>query len=69
MTTETITTARMMQRRLRAATRRKSLTASRTRELGQRLCRLRAQGRSGVLAYWLADFRDTIDMDCRWSAK
>lgn len=64
-----INEGRLLQRRLRAATRRKDLTASRTRALGNRLQRQRAQGFGPDLRYWLADYRNTIDLDCRWSAR
>lgn len=69
MPTDHIATARLAQRRLRAASRRKSLTASRTRELGRRLQRLRARNDQLGLFIWLLDYRDTIDADCRWSAR
>ena len=65
----TFAEARLLQRRLRAATRRKDLTASRTRALGNRLQRQRAQGFGPDLRWWLADYRDTITTDCRWSAR
>ena len=64
-----INEGRLLQRRLRAATRRKSLTASRTSDLGCRLRRRRAYGSVDDLRYWLADYRDTITTDCRWSAR
>ena len=65
----TFAEARLLQRRLRAATRRKSLTASRTRDLGNRLQRHRAAGFGPDLRWWLADYRATITADCRWSAR
>lgn len=65
----TFAEARLLQRRLRAATRRKDLTASRTRTLGNRLQRQRAQGFGPDLRWWIADYRNTIDLDCRWSAR
>lgn len=65
----TFAEARLLQRRLRAATRRKSLTASRTADLGARLQRQRAGGFGPDLRWWIADYRACITDTCRWSAR
>lgn len=65
----TFAEARLLQRRLRAAARRKALTRSELSNYASRLQRQRAQGFGPDLRWWLADYRNYITTQCRWSAR
>lgn len=65
----TFAEARLLQRRLRAAVRRTDLGRSERANLSRRLQRQRAQGFGPDLRWWVADYREYITTQCRWSAR
>lgn len=65
----TFAEARLLQRRLRAAVRRTDLGRGERQSLYRRLQRQRAQGFGPDLRWWIADYREYITTQCRWSAR